>query len=467
METAILHAIEIDLLNLDVQLIDMMSAMDELNKNDGNSDEEASTNSDAVESSNLNSDQGSVSSAQDSISDNDLEISEEDQNTRIQEKIELSVECESSLQEQEGSTDSNMDPYKMWRKDYKDITCCNYVETVCKPSYRQNGGTQITGEGGLDGTGSTYLTHLLLNKLKELNILVKGKTVTDLGSGTGVFLTHVALFEEVKCIGIEQIQTRYVSSIIELRNLGTLFGKANLYFENLDILHLTNLGTDIVYAFNSVFTNPTNDHIIDLLTKKDCTVKHVILYSTIDLEDSSKGKDTEWRAMVDEDGEKIKMKMSLMLGTQTFTCKIYERITLIDSSVEATIDPRLVGAWALAGNSDDRRSACETVFDALIGLGTTHTDGSSHQDDEHEVEGTFEQSELGYKGTFTLKCTRCQVVWCDESEPMAPIVCRNCDRKATSTSVSNIGSSNALFRSARSREPAGADTMTVFFNGEN
>ena len=325
---------------------------------------------------------------------------------------------------------------------------------------------------------------MLLKKLKELNILVKGKTVTDLGSGTGIFITHVALFEDVQCIGIEQIENRFVSSVVELRNLSDLFDSTNVYFAHLDILRLTNLNTDIVYAFNSVFTNTVNDHIIGLLTKEDCIVKHVVLYTKIDLEDESKGKKTEWRAMKAENGDVIKIKMSLMLGSQSFTCKIYERVTAFDRNIGTTIDPLLKDAWTIAGDPSARHAACEILYDSYYGCDSSNTEtGDREVDDQTQENEESRRSEKGYNGSekgfrgasAQLICSQCGTVWVGElgSLDSDSVVCRKCSGRRSTTSATCTPISSSICNSSkaiqlRSRDTTAAvvEEVTAFFNAD-
>jgi len=128
--------------------------------------------------------------------------------------------------------------YHNWRDNLKKIPCCHYVETVLKSYYKRNGGSGVTGEGGTDGTGSVYQTHQLLTLLKTLRILVENCSFTDLGSGSGLLLTHVALFDNlgIKCIGVECIKSRVTDSIIQLRKLDSdQFDNANVYLQMPDV----------------------------------------------------------------------------------------------------------------------------------------------------------------------------------------------------------------------------------------
>ena len=118
-----------------------------------------------------------------------------------------------------------------WQAKISENYCCSHTEKYLKKSQRDFGGcASHTGEGSMDGTGTTLTTHSLFLKASEMKIIGNGTTVTDLGSGLGLFLTHLALYDACKCISIEIVEQRCERSILELRNLGVLFNQANVNF---------------------------------------------------------------------------------------------------------------------------------------------------------------------------------------------------------------------------------------------
>jgi hypothetical protein len=107
-----------------------------------------------------------------------------------------------------------------WQARIKENTCCVETEKYLKKSYKINGGAQANlGDAGLDGTGTTLAVHTLLESLRKVGAISSGTSITDLGSGTGVWLMHAALFCEGKCIGIELSNARVSTSLIDLRNI--------------------------------------------------------------------------------------------------------------------------------------------------------------------------------------------------------------------------------------------------------
>jgi hypothetical protein len=108
-----------------------------------------------------------------------------------------------------------------WTVRINENSCCKDMEAFLKPNYKQRGGEQGTlGDAGLDGTGTTLAVHALLATCEKHGAIIKGKTsITDFGSGSGMFLIHALLFTEGKGIGIEMSQDRVNNSLSQLRAL--------------------------------------------------------------------------------------------------------------------------------------------------------------------------------------------------------------------------------------------------------
>jgi hypothetical protein len=201
------------------------------------------------------------------------------------------------------------------------------------------------------------------------------------------------------------------------------------------------------------------------------------------LDDESKGKKTEWKALKAENGDVIKIKMSLMLGSQSYTCKIYERVTAFDRNIGTSIDPLLKDAWTIAGDPSARRAACEILYDSYFGCDNFNTEtGDREVDDQTQENEESRRSEKGYNGSekgfrgasAQLICSQCCRVWVGELGSLDPdsVVCRKCSSRSTSSatctpissSISN--SSKAIQLRSRDTTAAVVEEVTAFFNAD-
>lgn len=100
--------------------------------------------------------------------------------------------------------------------------CCAFSDTVSRRSFTRNGGCQVPGEGSMDGTGTSFDTHRLLDLLfREAHARnIRLDSVIDVGSGTGAFLTHLCNYTDISGVGFDVVASRVRSAIMDLAELG-------------------------------------------------------------------------------------------------------------------------------------------------------------------------------------------------------------------------------------------------------
>ena len=399
--------------------------------------------------------------------------------------------------EGECQPDQNRLPFQVnWQAKIAENECCAFTERTLKQSYKLNGGcASYTGEGSMDGTGTTLGSHGLFKLASELKILGNGNTVTDLGSGTGVFLTHLALFDGCKCIGVEIIDARVERSILQLRLLEANFNQTNVYFCRGDILDLKTLSTDVVYAFNKEFPTDVQMYIVALLTAPNCVVKYAILFEGIDLEADSIDSATKWEAMRDDTGKRIVYKMPLMISKHVYQCHFYRRMTVLQEGTCATTDSMLRTAWGLVNDPVARRVAVDVVYKTHIDVITSpgrcestredDCENSSSDADDESYDSISEAEEEDYEQTHNkvattttktldLECKTCKLVWtvvrANYNEPLSGRECKACEGTKHSAGTSKAHSlvttmSTRVKKDDTSGTSANDDVMT-FFKGQ-
>jgi len=395
-----------------------------------------------------------------------------------------------------------------WQAKIAENECCVFTEHTLKQSYKNNGGcASHTGEGSMDGTGTTLGSHGLFKLASELNILGNGTTVTDLGSGTGVFLTHLALFDGCKCIGIEIIGARVERSILQLRSLEAIFNQTNVYFCLGDILELKVLSTDVVYAFNKEFPADVQSYIVALLTASNCVVKYAIFFEGIDLEAMSVDSATKWEAIRDKEGKRVTYKMPLMISKHVYQCHFYRRMTELIEGTCAITDPMLRTAWGLVNNPEERRLAVEAVFNKHVDIttipGCTEDNGEDNREGNREDDGDGDESSdsndderyesnseaderdkeqtrkqiaevAASSTTLDIECRSCKAVWtvvrANYNEALAGRECKACERAKHPTGTSKAPSLTNVMSTRVKKDGASStsanDEVMTFFKGK-
>ena len=350
-----------------------------------------------------------------------------------------------------------------WQTVIAKNPCCQYVEKHLKKQYKQAGGIQgYTGEGSMDGTGTSLSTHKLLQLLSDLSILGSGTTVLDLGSGSGLFATHLSLFDDIKCIGIEIVKKRLEYSILGLGHLNENFEKTKVFFCEGNILKLNDIFVDVVYAFNKEFPTQVSKHIVTLLTKAHCPVKYAIFYDGVDLELESVNAKTKWNAIRVNDsdsGARISHSMHLMIAPHTFSCNIYKRVTPLIEGVEPTIDPLLRRAWNLVNDPSARLGAYKEVSNRYL--------NSSHHDSD-EPQPTL------------ITCENCDFEWignvgdhplCHECENDGGSSQSQCSQSQSSQSQSSqslrLQSQSSKSQCSQSQSSQSQSSQSVRFQPQN